>query len=67
MTKNLKKSTFLLRVEKSGVVPSVLVVVRLTPKGKNKRVCSKPTRLPEADYKCTGFLKVFLGCGIRLI
>ena len=36
MTKNPKKSAFLLRVEKSGVVLSVLVVVRLTPKGKNK-------------------------------
>ena len=41
--KNPKKSTFLLRVEKSVVAPSVLVVVRLTPKGKNKRVRSKPT------------------------
>ena len=62
--KNPKKSTFLLRVEKSGVVPSVLVVVRLTPKGKNKRVHSKPTwwRLtknaegPQKVFQDVGFV-----------
>ena len=62
--KNPKKSTFLLRVEKSGVVPSVLVVVRFTPKGKNKRVHSKPTwwRLtknaegPQKVFQDVGFV-----------
>ena len=62
--KNPKKSTFLLRVEKSVVAPSVLVVVRLTPKGKNKRVRSKPTwwRLtknaegPQKVFQDVGFV-----------